>query len=229
MQSNTHRIMKTLVASLILFSATVVYITIANKNTKQMTTKQKILKAFYPIIMWAGKSKKEAVYNSNQIKPLVDFYSFKIELNDGNILDMSTLKGKKVILVNTASDCGFTAQYENLEKLYQQKKERIIIIGFPANDFAQQEKKKDIEIAQFCKKNYGVQFPLAKKGVVIKNKNQQEIYKWLTDKSLNGWNEKAPSWNFCKYIIDENGVLVCFLPSATDPLGKEMKNALGLN
>ncbi len=221
--------MKTLIASLILFSATAVYVTVVNKNTKQMTTKQKILKAFYPLIMWTGKSKKEAVYNVQHTNPSIDFYSIKIELNDGSILDMSTLKGKKIVLVNTASDCGFTGQYENLEKLYQQYKEKLTIIGFPANDFAQQEKKNDAEIAQFCKKNYGVEFPLAKKGVVIKNKDQQEIYKWLTDKSLNGWNDKAPSWNFCKYIIDENGLLDSYLPSAVDPLGKEMKAALGLD
>ncbi len=221
--------MKALIASLVLFSATAVYITVVNKNSKQMTTKQKILKAIYPLIMWTGKSKKETINNITQAKPLFDFYSLKVELNDGSLLDMSTLKGKKIILVNTASDCGFTGQYDHLEKLYQQNKEKLIVIGFPANDFAQQEKKNDAEIAQFCKKNYGVEFPLAKKGVVIKNKNQQEVYKWLTDKALNGWNDKAPSWNFCKYIIDENGLLACYLPSAVDPLGNEMKTALNLD
>lgn len=221
--------MKALIASLVLFSATAVYITVVNKNSKQMTTKQKILKAIYPLIMWTGKSKKETINNISQAKPLFDFYSLKVELNDGSLLDMSTLKGKKIILVNTASDCGFTGQYDHLEKLYQQNKEKLVIIGFPANDFAQQEKKNDAEIAEFCKKNYGVEFPLAKKGVVIKNKNQQEVYKWLTDKALNGWNDKAPSWNFCKYIIDENGLLACYLPSAVDPLGNEMKTALNLD
>lgn len=220
--------MKTIVVSFILFTATAIYVTAVNKNTKQMTTKQKILKAFYPLIMWTGKSKKKAHYNAAKIKPPADFYSFKIELNNGDVLDMSSFRGKKMLLVNTASDCGFTAQYENLEKLYQQKKEKLVIIGFPANDFAQQEKNNDAQIAQFCKKNYGVEFPLAKKGVVIKNKNQQDIYKWLTDKNLNGWNDKAPTWNFCKYIIDENGILICFLPSAADPLGKEVKAALSM-
>jgi glutathione peroxidase len=221
--------MKTIIGSLILFSAAAVYIIAINKNNKQMTIRQKLLKAVYPVIMWAGKSKKQSHYNTNNIKPSVDFYSFKIELNDGTWLDFSTVKGKKIMLVNTASDCGFTAQYEALEKLYQQHKDSLIIIGFPANDFAQQEKKNDTEIAGFCKKNYGVEFPLAKKGVVIKNNNQQNIYKWLTEKSFNGWNEKAPSWNFCKYIIDENGILVCFLPSTVDPMGKEMKAALEFN
>lgn len=220
--------MKTIAVSFILFTATVLYVTVANKNTRHMTTRQKILKALYPVIMWTGKSKKQAVSNIHQIKAPVDFYSMKIELNDGSILDISTFKGKKMVLVNTASDCGFTAQYENLEKLYQQNKENLVIIGFPSNDFAQQEKNNDTEIATFCKKNYGVEFPLAKKGIVVKNNYQQDIYKWLTDKNLNGWNDKAPSWNFCKYIIDENGSLVCFLPSASDPLGKEMKAALGI-
>ena len=120
--------------------------------------------------------------------------------------------------MNTASDCGFTGQYEALESLFQQEKNNIVMIGFPSNDFGNQEKGGDEQIAQFCKMNYGVSFLLAKKGTVIKDSNQLDIYRWLSHKSLNGWNEEAPSWNFCKYIIDENGQLTHFVNSSIDPM-----------
>ena len=157
-----------------------------------------------------------------------DFYALKFFLNDGSLFEMSSLKGRKVMIVNTASDCGYTGQYADLQKLYDLHKDKLTIIAFPANDFANQESGSDEKIAGFCKKNYGVTFPLAKKGVVIKSEEQQEVYKWLTQKSLNGWNEQEPTWNFCKYIIDENGKLTKFFNSAVNPMGDEMKTALGL-
>jgi glutathione peroxidase len=104
----------------------------------------------------------------------------------------------------------------------------LVIIGIPANDFANQEKYSNEKIAGFCKINYGVTFPLAEKAIVIKNSNQLSLYKWLSEKSQNGWNDQAPTWNFCKYIIDENGTLTYFLNSSVSPLGKECKQALRL-
>jgi glutathione peroxidase len=101
-----------------------------------------------------------------------------------------------------------------------------MIIGFPSNEFGNQEKGSNESIASFCKINYGVSFPLAIKGEVLKNGSQQEIYKWLTDTKLNGWNNQVPTWNFCKYLIDENGVLVDFFNSGIDPLGREVEEAL---
>ncbi len=219
--------MKTIIVLCVLLSGAIVYVAIANKNSKQMTTRQKILKAFYPIIMKVGK--KKSATNTAQQKPMVDFYSLEIKLNDSTDFKMSSTKGKKVVLVNTASDCGFTAQYEDLQKLSQQYNDKIIVIGFPANDFQQQEKGSNEAIASFCKKNYGVTFPIATKDVVVKNNNQQEIYKWLSDKNLNGWNNQSPTWNFCKYIVNENGVLTHFFDSSVPPLGNEMKKALGID
>jgi len=218
--------MKTIIVLCVLLSGAIVYVAIANKNSKQMTIRQKILKAFYPIIMKVGKKKSAA--NTAQVQPLVDFYSLEIKLNDSTDFKMSSTKGKKVVLVNTASDCGFTAQYEDLQKLYQQYNDKIIVIGFPANDFQQQEKGSNEAIASFCKKNYGVTFPIATKGIVAKSNNQQEIYQWLSNKNLNGWNSQSPTWNFCKYIINEKGVLTHFFDSSVPPLGSEMKKALGV-
>lgn len=149
-------------------------------------------------------------------------YTFNIELIEGDTLSLTSAKGKKILIVNTASDCGYTAQYESLEKLYRLKKDSLLIIGFPSNDFKNQEKGTNEQIAKFCKANYGVSFPIAKKGVVSKISGQQEIYKWLTDKNFNGWNDKSPDWNFSKYLIDEEGNLVQYFPPAVNPLEIEL-------
>src|SRR5258705_9064820 len=131
------------------------------------------------------------------------------------------------MLVNTASDCGYTGQYDALQKLYEQNEGRLVIIGFPANDFKQEEKGTDEEIAQFCKLNFGVSFPLMKKSVVVKTAEQNEVFKWLTDSAKNGWNNKPPSWNFTKYIVNEEGVLTNYFGSSVSPAGKDVKNAIG--
>lgn len=189
-----------------------------------MNIKQRFLKAAYPLVM--KMSKKNHLNNFKNEDPTTDFFNLKITLNSGAELSLDSCKGKKILIVNTASDCGFTGQYNQLEKLYQKNKNRLIIIGFPTNEFGNQEKGNDESIASFCKINYGVSFPLAIKGEVLKNGSQQEIYKWLTDSKLNGWNNQVPTWNFCKYLIDENGVLVDFFNSSIDPLGREVEEAL---
>ena len=130
------------------------------------------------------------------------------------------------MLVNTASDCGYTEQYEALQKIYEENKEKLAVIGFPANDFKEQEKGTDEEIAQFCKLNFGVTFPLMKKSVVKKVAEQNEVFKWLTDSAKNGWNNKPPSWNFAKYIVNEEGVLTNYFGSSVSPAGKEVKKAI---
>jgi glutathione peroxidase len=139
---------------------------------------------------------------------------------------LSAYKGKKIIIVNTASDCGYTGQYEELQKLYSQRKSEIVIIGFPANDFKQQEKGSNEEIASFCKKNYGVEFPLAMKATVIKNDQQHAIFKWLSDPAQNGWNTQAPSWNFSKYVLDEEGKLIGYFDPGVSPLGNDFSKIL---
>lgn len=200
------------------------YVELSNLNSKHMTYRQKILKAVYPAWMWWGRltGKNKTELTNDKVQPPVSFYSLKATLNNGNELDFSTLKGKKILLVNTASDCGYTDQYDDLQKLYKKYNNSLVIIGFPANDFKEQEKGTDEEIAQFCKLNFGVTFPLMKKSVVIKNDQQNEVFKWLTDSSKNGWNSKQPSWNFCKYLVNENGILTNYFGSSISPLSKDV-------
>ncbi len=192
-----------------------------------MTIRQKALQLFYPVLnsltSLLGKNNKKL--QSKTMAP-VSFYDLKLTLNNGKLLHFSELKNKKVMIVNTASDCGFTNQYEGLQALHEKSNGRLQIIGFPANDFGEQEKGGDESIEQFCKINYGVTFPLAQKSTVIKNENQHEVYQWLTDENKNGWNYVAPSWNFCKYLIDEEGHLTHFFEAAIDPMGKEIAQAI---
>ncbi|CAN5394509.1 glutathione peroxidase [soil metagenome] len=189
-----------------------------------MTLKQSIIKIFYPVIM-LGKL-KNMQKNTANMQPLISFYSLHASDNKGNDVNFEQFRGKKILLVNTASECGFTPQYEDLEKLYQEYKSKLIIIAFPANDFGEQEKGSDEEVACFCKINYGVTFLLMKKSIVVKEKDQNEIFQWLSDKSKNGWNDLEPTWNFCKYLIDENGVLTNFYNSSVSPMSKEIIEAI---
>lgn len=186
----------------------------------QMTWKQSFLKAAYPIIMFIGKitgQSKNTLVNKNQTKPNQSFYDLSAIKNNGDTLHFRELKGKKVLLVNTASDCGYTGQYDELEKLHQTHGDRLVVIGFPANDFKDQEKKSDAEIAAFCKVNYGVSFQLMKKGQVIRGAQQQPVYQWLTDPFKNGWCNKQPDWNFSKYLINENGLLESYYSQWVSP------------
>lgn len=216
---------------LLLLLAFAGYIEIVNRNSIKMTYRQKILKAVYPALMWwtklTGKNTKTAT--NEKAAPLVPFYNLKSTLNNGQEYDFSQLKGKKVLIVNTASDCGYTNQYDDLQKLHEQFKDKLVILGFPANDFAEQEKGNDEAIAQFCKLNFGVTFPLMKKGVVIKNEQQNPVFQWLTDSTRNGWNQKAPSWNFSKYLINEDGTLTNYFDPAVSPLSDEVKKSIEKN
>jgi glutathione peroxidase len=205
-----------------------VHIFKANKNSNNMTTRQKILKAAYPAMMWFTKLtgvNSKSISNKGAT-PSEPFYALPAELIDGSSFNLNQYKGKKILLVNTASDCGYTGQYEQLEMLYQQHREKLVILGFPANDFKAQEKGTDLAIAAFCKLNYGVSFPLFKKSKVIVGTDQNEIFKWLSHKEKNGWNEQAPSWNFCKYLIDEQGRLTHFFASSVEPMSSEVLQAI---
>lgn len=226
-KSKYRKLKRALVVVLVFIIAFAVYVEVANRNSKNMTYRQKVLKAVYPVWMWwaklTGKNTKEL---SGTKQPPISFYSLKAVLNNGDTLDFSSLHGKKVMLVNTASDCGYTNQYSDLQKLSEQYKGRLVVIGFPANDFKEQEKGTDDEIAKFCKANYGVTFPLAKKSVVIKTAQQNPVYQWLTDSSKNGWNEKQPSWNFTKYIVNENGVLTNYFGPSISPLSRDVVRSI---
>jgi len=204
------------------------YVMIVNRNATGMTGRQKVLKAVYPLVTWMNKltNKNRTTLSHEKKVPPVSFYSLKLVLNDGSSLDLASLKGKKILLVNTASDCGYTGQYEQLQHLYNDHNQKLVIIGFPANDFKEQEKGTDQDIAAFCKKNYGVTFPLAQKSVVVKAPDQNAVFQWLTDPAKNGWNSQQPTWNFCKYLLSEDGILIDFFASGVEPTGKEVVSAI---
>jgi glutathione peroxidase len=153
-----------------------------------------------------------------------NFHSFKMKGIDGKEIDFSQFKGKKIIILNTASKCGYTPQYADWEKFHKANKD-VVILGFPANEFGGQEPGSNSEIASFCQVNYGVSFQMMEK-VVVKGSGKCDLYQWLTDKSQNGWNEKEPSWNFCKYIINEKGELANFFASGIKPTSPEFIEAL---
>ena len=144
------------------------------------------------------------------------FYDFKVKTLEGNDFDFYSLKGKKVMIVNTASKCGFTPQYEDLEKLYEQFRHKLVIIGFPANNFANQEPGSAMEIRQFCTEKFGVTFPMMGK-ISVRGNDIHPLYKWLTSKDMNGVMDSEVKWNFQKYLIDENGKLVDVLYSKEKP------------
>ena len=192
-----------------------------------MTTKQQFLKLVYPLFAFLTRifNKNAGIFSSS--KPAVkSFYTLKAVMNNGEEFDFCQLQNKKVLIVNTASDCGYTPQYASLEKLYALKKDDLEILAFPANDFKEQEHHDDSSIAEFCKKNYGISFPLMRKSKVVIHSSQNEVFEWLTNKDQNGWNENQPTWNFCKYLVDEEGNLTHFFESSESPLGKNILAAL---
>ena len=151
-----------------------------------------------------------------------NIYQFKVTDLYGNPFDFSTLKGKKIMIVNTASECGLTPQYRDLEAIYEKYKDQnFVIVGFPANNFGAQEPGSDSEIATFCKKNYGVTFPMMSK-ISVKGNDMHDVYQFLTKKSRNGLQDSEVSWNFQKYLIDENGELVKVIPPQTLPTDREI-------
>ncbi|WP_312323240.1 glutathione peroxidase [Soonwooa sp.] len=143
-------------------------------------------------------------------------HSFKVEALDGSTIDFSNFKGKKILIVNTASECGFTPQYKELEALYKTYKDNLVIVGFPANNFGGQEPGTNQEIASFCEKNYGVTFPMAAK-VSVKGDDMAPIYKFLTKKEENGVRNTSILWNFTKIMLDEDGNIIDSFVSTTKP------------
>ncbi|HJS55759.1 MAG TPA: glutathione peroxidase [Chitinophagaceae bacterium] len=229
-KNKTPRFLKKLFIALLLFLiAFIGYVAIVTRNVKEMTIRQRILKAVYPAFTWWGRvaGKNSKVFtNTSPDPPPQSLYDLSVNLNNGDSIRLSNYRGKKLLLVNTASDCGYTDQYDALQKLYEENQDKLVIIGFPANDFKEQEKGTDEEIAQFCKLNYGVTFPLAKKSRVIPGRDQNPVFQWLTDKNKNGWTNKKPSWNFSKYLVNEEGVLVNYFDPSISPTGKEVDEAI---
>ena len=164
--------------------------------------------------------------SSSMNTPKESIHQFTVTDIDGKSFDFKSLKGKKIMVVNTASKCGLTPQYEKLEALYQKyKNSNFVIVGFPANDFMGQEPGTNEEIATFCKKNYGVSFSMMEK-ISVKGSDIHPVYQFLTEKSKNGLEDNSVQWNFQKYLIDENGYLVKVVSPRTSPDDQEITNWL---
>jgi len=193
-----------------------------------MTLRQKILKWVYPVFVnyknASGKNKK--LFGGENIVPKIPFYNLSTTLNNGQELSFENFKNKMVLIVNTASNCGYTNQYQELQNLYEHNNENVIVLAFPSNDFKEQERGNDDEIAAFCQLNFGVSFPLVKKTVVLKGPNQNKVYEWLTHKELNGWNDQQPTWNFSKYLINARGQLSHYFDPAVSPLSEDVIRAI---
>jgi glutathione peroxidase len=148
-------------------------------------------------------------------------YDIKIEGIDGKIIDLKKYKGKKILFVNVASECGFTKQYDGLQELYSTYKDKLVVIGLPCNQFGGQEPGAAEEIQTFCRLNFGVDFPLTTK-IKVKGKGQHALYEWLTTKAKNGKKNSSVKWNFQKYLIDENGIFLDVFYSMTKPMSKKI-------
>ena len=158
---------------------------------------------------------------------MTSIYDFNIRSIEGEDIDLNDYRGKKLLIVNVASECGFTKQYTQLEELSLHYKNQLNIIGFPCNDFGNQEPGNELEIKRFCNLNYNITFPLTEK-IRILGDHPHEIYKWLTTKSINGSLDSEVTWNFQKYLIDQNGKIDHCLPSSTTPLDEIILNWIEL-
>lgn len=157
----------------------------------------------------------------NVAAPGASFYALRFNTIDGKEFQFNTLQGKKVLLVNTASACGYTPQYQELQQAYLQHGNDLVILAFPSNDFGEQEKGSNSDIQHFCQNNFKISFPLFERSSV-KGNETNPVYRWLTDPSKNGWNNQAPTWNFCKYLVSENGELLAYFSSGISPLSPEL-------
>jgi glutathione peroxidase len=162
---------------------------------------------------------------SDAQEPYFSFYALKAYTLEGDTVDFSQFKGKKVLIVNTASKCGYTHQYAELQKLHETHGDKVVILAFPSNDFFNQEPGNSAEIREFCTSTFGVTFQMMEK-VNVKGKGQHPVYEWLSSAERNGWNDQAPKWNFCKYLINEEGQLLKFFPSGITPMGFEITEAI---
>ena len=168
---------------------------------------------------------KNIILNTKNIAPKKSFYELEAISIDGKKISFDQYKNKKILIVNVASKCGYTYQYEGLQKLQDIYQDKVIVLGFPANDFFNQESGSNEEIEEFFETNYGITFPMFEK-TTTKGKKQSPIYQWLTNKDFNGWNAQRPTWNFCKYLVNEEGELVGFFDSKVKPLSEEITSLL---
>jgi glutathione peroxidase len=163
--------------------------------------------------------------NRGTIDALPSVHQFKIEGLEGGTIDFKKYKGKKILIVNTASKCGYTPQYEELQALYEKYKDKLVVIGVPANNFGGQEPGSNAEIKEFCSNNYKVTFPMTTK-VSVKGDDMCELYQWLTSKTKNGVLDAEVKWNFNKFLLNENGELIAYFPSKVKPMSEEITSKL---
>lgn len=163
--------------------------------------------------------------NNEMTDTTKNIHGFKVTALDGGTIDFSSFKGKKILIVNSASECGYTPQYKDLEALYETYKDKLVIVGFPANNFGGQEPGTNAEIKSFCTKNYGVSFPMAAK-ISVKGNDMDPIYQWLTQKDKNGVLDAEVKWNFNKFLIDENGRMMYKFESSVNPMSTEITGKL---
>lgn len=168
-----------------------------------------------------------SITTNSQIKKNQNMSLYSIEINslDGNTIDLNDYKGKYILFVNVASECGFTGQYADLQKLYDTYQDKLMVIGVPCNQFGSQEPGSADQIQSFCSKNYGVTFLMTEK-IDVKGDNQHPLYKWLTDKDLNGIKSTSVKWNFQKYLVDDKGAFVDYFYSITKPLSSKITRQL---
>jgi glutathione peroxidase len=159
------------------------------------------------------------------LAPVKNIYDFKVPGLDGKTINFKKYKGKKIMIVNTASKCGNTPQYADLEKLYEQYKNKLVIIGFPANNFGKQEPGTNDEIGEFCKKNYGVTFPMAEK-VSVKGDDIHPLFQYLVDEAAKMGIQDPIKWNFTKFLLDEHGKLIAVIHNKVNPMSDEVTKYL---
>lgn len=191
------------------------------------------MKKIFIMLLVAGaffqscKNQKNDISQTKTTKDNMEqtIYDYKVESLEGKEINFADFKGKKILVVNTASECGFTPQYADLEKLSKDYGDKIVVVGFPANNFGGQEPGSNKEIGAFCEKNFGVTFPMAAK-VSVKGDDTAPIFKYLTQKDLNGVKNTAILWNFTKFLIDENGYLIDSFISTTKPTSESITKYL---
>ncbi len=187
--------------------------------------KSVLILAFALLLSCQNKAQQSKSSQNQTNMQKKSIHEFTVSDINGNSFDFSQLKGKKILVVNTASKCGLTPQYRDLQALYEQNKDKLVIVGFPANNFMSQEPGSDTEIATFCEVNYGVTFPMMSK-ISVKGSDMHQVYKFLTQQAENGLKDSSVEWNFQKYLLDENGYLIEVFGPRTQPLDKSITAAL---
>ncbi len=167
----------------------------------------------------------ETMTNNSPKDSITSIHKFSIKALDGTTINFADYKGKKILVVNTASECGYTPQYKDLQALYEKYKGKLVIVGFPANDFGGQEPGSNTEIKSFCEKNYGVTFPMTEK-VSVKGDDMTPIYQWLTQKTQNGVLDATIKWNFNKFLLNEKGEVIAKFDSGTKPMDEAITGKL---